>query len=60
MQQAISFLIEKDNVFKTLHHQYGNPFIPSRPEGFETLCKFKLTVKELGIENKEKGGGVLR
>ena len=50
MQQAISFLIEKDNVFKTLHHQYGNPFIPSRPEGFETLCKLILE-QQVSIES---------
>ena len=42
MQEAISFLIEKDPVFKQLHQQYGNPFIPSRPQGFETLCKLIL------------------
>ena len=42
MQEAISFLIEKDPVFKQLHQQYGNPFIPSRPQGFVTLCKLIL------------------
>lgn len=50
MQQAISFLIEKDNVFKTLHNQYGNPFIPSRPAGFETLCKLILE-QQVSIES---------
>ena len=42
MQEAISFLIEKDIVFKKLHQQYGNPFIPTRPQGFVTLCKLIL------------------
>eukprot|EP01136_Pigoraptor_vietnamica_P005201 Opistho-1_new@36473 len=42
MQEAVSFLIEKEEVFKRLHLQYGNPFIPSRPQGFATLCKLIL------------------
>ena len=42
MQEDISFLIEKEIVFKKLHQQYGNPFIPSRPQGFITLCKLIL------------------
>lgn len=50
MQQAISFLIEKDIVFKTLYIQYGNPFIPSRPTGFETLCKLILE-QQVSIES---------
>ena len=50
MQQAISFLTENDIVFKTLHHQHGNPFIPSRPAGFETLCKLILE-QQVSIES---------
>jgi len=42
MKEAIAFLVEKDEVFKKLHLQYGNPFIPSRPQGFVTLCKLIL------------------
>ena len=42
MQEAISFLIERETVFKTIQQQYGNPFIPSRPRGFVTLCKLIL------------------
>lgn len=42
MQEAITFLIEKEEAFKKLHLQYGNPFIPSRPQGFVTLCKLIL------------------
>lgn len=42
MQEAITFLIEKEDAFKKLHLHYGNPFIPSRPQGFVTLCKLIL------------------
>lgn len=42
MQEAITFLVEKDAVFKSLHQQYGEFFIPSRPPGFVTLCKLIL------------------
>ena len=42
MKKAIAFLIKKDPVFKKLYQQYGTPFIPSRPQGFVTLCKLIL------------------
>jgi len=42
IQEAISFLVEKDTVFKKLHQQYGSFYIPSRPPGFVTLCKLIL------------------
>lgn len=42
MQEAIAFLVEKDAVFKALHVQYGNPLVPTRPEGFQTLAKLIL------------------
>lgn len=42
MQEAITYLIEKDTVFKNLHQQYGEFYIPSRPAGFVTLCKLIL------------------
>ncbi len=42
MEQAIAFLIAQDEVFEKLHLHYGNPFIPSRPQGFVTLCKLIL------------------
>lgn len=42
MKEAISFLVEKEPVFKSLHQQYGTFFIPSRPAGFVTLCKLIL------------------
>jgi DNA-3-methyladenine glycosylase II len=50
MQQAIFFLIQKDSVFKGLHDLYGNPYIPSRPKGFETLCKLILE-QQVSIES---------
>ena len=42
MKEAILFLTNKEEVFKNLHKKYGNPFIPERPQGFETLCKLIL------------------
>ena len=42
MQEAISFLVEKEPVFKSLQQQYDTFFIPSRPSGFVTLCKLIL------------------
>lgn len=50
MQEAIAYLIEKDAVFQKLHQQYGNPFVPSRPEGFQTLCKLILE-QQVSIES---------
>lgn len=50
MQEAIAYLVEKDVVFKELHQQYGNPFVPSRPEGFQTLCKLILE-QQVSIES---------
>jgi DNA-3-methyladenine glycosylase II len=42
MDEAISYLIEKEIVFNSLYNLYGTPYIPSRPPGFETLCKLIL------------------
>ncbi|MEY2629947.1 MAG: DNA-3-methyladenine glycosylase [Bacteroidota bacterium] len=42
MQEAIAFLVERDAVFKELYVQYGNPLVPTRPEGFQTLVKLIL------------------
>jgi len=50
MQEAIAYLVDKDAVFKKLHQQYGNPYIPSRPEGFQTLCKLILE-QQVSIES---------
>jgi DNA-3-methyladenine glycosylase II len=40
--EAIAYLVAKDAVFQKLYQQYGNPFVPSRPEGFQTLVKLIL------------------
>ena len=48
--EAIAYLVDKDEVFKKLHQQHGNPFIPSRPEGFQTLCKLILE-QQVSIES---------
>lgn len=42
MKEAIAFLVAKDSVFKELYAQYGNPLVPTRPEGFQTLVKLIL------------------
>jgi len=42
MREAISFLIAIDPVLQKVHQQFGDPFVPSRPEGFQTLCKLIL------------------
>ncbi|NNT70649.1 DNA-3-methyladenine glycosylase 2 family protein [Flavobacterium sp. IMCC34852] len=50
MQEAIAYLVEKDAVLRKLHQQYGNPFVPSRPEGFQTMCKLILE-QQVSIES---------
>jgi DNA-3-methyladenine glycosylase II len=50
MEPAIAFLIENDPVFQGLYQQYGKPFVPSRPEGFQTLCKLILE-QQVSIES---------
>ena len=42
MEEAVSFLVEKEIVFKNLQQKYGSFYIPSRPSGFVTLCKLIL------------------
>lgn len=37
MKQAISYLSEKDTIFKQIVDTYGIPEIPKRPQGFQTL-----------------------
>ncbi len=39
MDNAILYLTKKDAVLKNIVENYGQPFIPSRPQGFQTLCK---------------------
>lgn len=42
MQEAIRFLCDKEEILNSIIKKYGNPFIPSRPQGFVTLCKLIL------------------
>lgn len=39
MEQYIPALLLKDVVFKTILDTYGVPGFPSRPQGFESMCK---------------------
>ena len=42
METCFELLAERDTVLKELYKQYGVPYIPSRPQGFVTLCKLIL------------------
>ena len=42
--ESIAYLVDKDAVFQELYQQYGNPFVPSRPEGFQTLVKLENSI----------------
>ena len=42
MDAAIEYLITIDPVIGQLYDKYKKPYIPTRPEGFETLCKLIL------------------
>ncbi|MBF2707930.1 DNA-3-methyladenine glycosylase family protein [Flavobacterium soyangense] len=37
MQEAVKYLLEKDNIFNHIIDKYGLPMIPKRPQGLETL-----------------------
>lgn len=37
MQEAINYLTKQEPIFQRIIEEYGQPNIPSRPEGFETL-----------------------
>ena len=50
MQEAIDYLIVKDKVMSDLYKMYGTPYIPSRPEGFETLCKL-IIEQQVSLES---------
>jgi len=39
MNEYIPALLEKDETFRLILEQYGVPGFPSRPEGFESMCK---------------------
>lgn len=42
MDKAIEYLVSDDAIMKNILDQYGKPYIPSRPEGFQTLAKLIL------------------
>ncbi len=42
MEESIQYLISVDKVLNQLYKKYGVPYIPSRPQGFVTLCKLIL------------------
>lgn len=42
MEEFYELLADKDSVLNELYEQYGVPYIPSRPQGFVTLCKLIL------------------
>ena len=37
MEKGISYLLEQDVIFERISKQYGFPFQPKRPQGFQTL-----------------------
>lgn len=39
MESEVKYLSDKDSVLKSIIEKYGQPFIPVRPQGFQTLCK---------------------
>ncbi|HRG18084.1 MAG TPA: DNA-3-methyladenine glycosylase 2 family protein [Flavobacterium lutivivi] len=50
MNVAFSYLLEKEEVFQRIVDKYGLPVVPSRPEGFQTLCKLILE-QQVSIES---------
>lgn len=39
MKNSIPYLLKKDKIFQQIVDLYGEPTIPTRPQGFESLCK---------------------
>ncbi|GGC84790.1 3-methyladenine DNA glycosylase [Flavobacterium lutivivi] len=50
MNVALLYLLEKEEVFQRIVDKYGLPVVPSRPEGFQTLCKLILE-QQVSIES---------
>jgi DNA-3-methyladenine glycosylase II len=48
--EAVAYLIAKDTVLHKLYLTHGNPFVPTRPEGFQTLVKLILE-QQVSIES---------
>lgn len=50
MTEALHYLITKDNALNQIYKDFGSPYIPSRPEGFETLCKL-IIEQQVSLES---------
>ena len=50
MQQAITFLISKDEKLKNILENFGNPIIQKREEGFASMCHIILE-QQVSIES---------
>jgi DNA-3-methyladenine glycosylase II len=50
MQQAITFLISKDEKLKNILENFGNPIIHKREEGFASMCHIILE-QQVSIES---------
>ncbi len=50
MTDALEYLIKKDKVLNQIYIDLGNPYIPNRPEGFETLCKL-IIEQQVSLES---------
>jgi DNA-3-methyladenine glycosylase II len=59
MQDAISFLIQNDPIFKNIIAQYGIPEIPKRKQGFETLALLILE-QQVSIDSAKAAYNKLR
>lgn len=50
MIEALKYIIKKDNALNQIYTNLGNPYIPNRPEGFETLCKL-IIEQQVSLES---------
>lgn len=50
MINSLKYLIEKDKTLNQIYTDIGNPYIPNRPEGFETLCKL-IIEQQVSLES---------
>ncbi|WP_320815841.1 DNA-3-methyladenine glycosylase 2 family protein [Flavobacterium sp.] len=50
MNDSLEYLIKKDEVLKQAYCDLGDPYIPCRPEGFETLCKL-IIEQQVSLES---------
>ena len=50
MINSLKYLVEKDKTLNQIYTDIGNPYIPNRPEGFETLCKL-IIEQQVSLES---------